>query len=120
MSFVTPDSSLFSGLSDSTAVLHTADGGTYIHSVIIYNRTDKEIRVNLKVVRTLNVPEPIEVFTFGNVILRKNETVDLISLKDITLFLKDADSLLCFSNGYHEKFDCHLYYGVLNNLNQIM
>lgn len=117
MSFVDPDSLIFTGLNDSTTVLHTADGRTYIHSIIIYNRTDKDIRVNLKINRTLNVPEPIEGFAFGNVIIRKNETVDLISLKGITLFLRDADSLLCFSNGISEKFDCHVYYGVLNNLN---
>jgi hypothetical protein len=48
--------------------------------------------------------------------VQPNESINLISLGSLEVFLADGDNLLCFSNGYTELFDCTVCYTTLNEL----
>lgn len=122
--FVTYERKLFTNLSDEKTVLFSAERDTIVTAVIVCNKSDStvpSIRINLQSVALLENPVQEAFFVF-NLLVQKNESMNLLSLKDqnndITpLFLKDGDNLVCYSNGFSERFDCTVYYRELNELN---
>ncbi len=117
MNFIDYKTLPFNNLSDSTEVLLSAEMSTWVNAVNICNLSDDNIRLNLQFVRSLNVDEPTYTPIRQNVLIQKNESLDLI--KDLKIQLENGDNLLCFSNGYNEKFSCLLCYTELNDLNAV-
>lgn len=122
--FVTYDRLLFSNLSDERSVLYSAERDTIIAGVIICSRSEDNnasMRINLQTIALLEDPVQ-QAFYVHNVLIQKNESMNLLALKDqnnepTPMFLKNGDNLVCYSNGYTQKFDCTLYFRELTDLN---
>jgi len=115
MNFVNYESLLFANLADQKTALLSAEKPIFLNAVNICNVSSVNIRINLQLVRLLASPV-IENFLVHNVLVQPNESINLISLGRLEVFLKDGDNLLCFSNGYTELFDCTVCYTTLNEL----
>lgn len=115
MNFVNYESLLFANLADQKTALLSAEKPIFLNAVNICNVSSINIRINLQIVRLLASPV-IENFLVHNVLLQPNESINLISLGSLEVFLADGDNLLCFSNGYTELFDCTVCYTTLNEL----
>lgn len=113
MNFIGYKTIPFNNLADSKTILLSAEKTLFLNGVNICNRTNDNIRINLKLVRLLSDPT-IENFIVNNVLLQPNQSCNLLSLGSLQIFLEDGDNLLCFSNGYNENFDCTLCYTELN------
>ena len=116
--FVEPDSILLPNQYEDNKEIITAETGTVINSIIVCNKSGKNIRINLLTVRLIDVPNPIRCNLLYNVLLQANGSMNLLSLKDQgnpigELFLKDGDSLICNSNASDEKFDLTAYFTIL-------
>tara|TARA_R110000868_G_scaffold13973_2_gene65279 strand:- start:200 stop:568 length:369 start_codon:yes stop_codon:yes gene_type:complete len=114
MYFLEPSRLLYSSLSDQDTTILTAEGKTiFLHAVNICNTSDDNIRMNLKMTNIINVPIE-ESYLVKDVLLQPNESHNLMSLGNLEVFLKNGDSLICFSNGYSQVFDCVVCYSISN------
>lgn len=116
MEFIYRDNAFFSNLNNKETVLYTAEKDTYIKSISVCNmcfNTDF-IRISLKATKSLNVPSPITVNKLNNIVIKKNMTEELTEHLNDSPFLKNGDSLIIYSNGYSEIFDCTIHYEELN------
>ncbi len=113
MNFVEYKSLIFANLADQKTVLLSLEKTIFLNSVNICNTSEDNIRINLQIVRLLEDPTQ-ENFLIKNVLIQPNESLNLISLGGLEVFLKNGDNLLCFSNGYSQVFDCTICYTELN------
>lgn len=113
MNFIKPISLIFGNLSDAKTILYSSEGNVKIQSIRCHNRSNSNIRLNLKIVALLTDPIQ-EAYIFSNLLLLPNQTTDLmcVSFSNSALIvpkrLKNGDNLICYSNGYQEIFDCTL------------
>lgn len=114
--FINPHSNIFPNLSDSREPVLSAEVGTYAIGVKIVNTTDQIIFVSLKLVKLLDIETPQEVFWAFKKEIAPRQEMDLISCP--WQYLEDGDSLIVFSEGYTQVFDCTVFYAELNELNQ--
>lgn len=118
MTFLNRRLKIFNDLSDAREALLTAEFTTYVDIINVVNRSDQVIFLNLKIVRLLDTEEPIEAFLLEKVEIKEQRNLDLMTLLSRGVFLEDGDSLIVFSEGYTQIFDCTVFYGELNELNQ--
>lgn len=127
--FIDYPNKVFSNLSkDSTTLIETNSNSLWINSIIVCNKGNQTIRFNLKLVKTQDTPAesflinelPIAPFKSINALefLEKDST----SFKGGVLHLEYSatpsisDSLVCFSNGATQIFDCTVNFTRLNEL----
>ena len=113
MNFISYQTLLYEGLAELATPILSPEKTCFLNGVNICNLTNSNIRINLKIVRLLSNPIK-ENYIIKNVLIQPNESKNLVSLGNLEIFLEDGDSLMCFSNGYSEKFDCTICYTVLN------
>lgn len=113
MFFIDYKSLIFSNLANEKTVLLSVEKPTFLNAVNICNVSEDNIRINLQIVRLFIEPKE-ESFLIKNILIQPNETNNLLALGNLEVFLQDGDSLLCFSNGYSQLFDCTLSYTELN------
>ena len=99
-------------------ILSATSNVLVVNSIIICNRTGQNIRFNLKKVRNQNTP--VEIFYLNEVEIKPYQTIDAIEQLGFNIFLQYqqdpviSDSLVCFSNGLKQVFDCEVFYSKLN------
>tara|TARA_B110000908_G_C10267055_1_gene465268 strand:- start:4406 stop:4774 length:369 start_codon:yes stop_codon:yes gene_type:complete len=114
MYFLEPSRLLYSSLSDQkTVVLSTEKETIFLHAVNVCNMSDDNIRISLQMTSIINTPIE-ESYLVKDVLLQPNESHNLMSLGNLEVFLKNGDSLICFSNGYSQVFDCVVCYSISN------
>ena len=111
MNFIKPIRLLFNDLSDSKTALFSSEGNVVIKSIRCCNKSGRNIRLNLQVKALLESPIQ-EVFIAENLLILPNQTTDLLAIiyggasEVVEHRLFDGDSLICYSDGYDDKFDC--------------
>jgi hypothetical protein len=111
MNFIEPIRLLFNNLSDSKTAIFSSEGNVVIKSIRCCNRSGVNIRLNLQVVALLVTPIQ-EAFIAENLIMLPNQTTDLLAISYgnsselVEHRMLDGDNLVCYSNGFSEKFDC--------------
>jgi len=119
----------FAGLKDApTEILKTEDHPIQVNSLTICNRGSQPIRFNLQKKR-VEVSDTIPATTTTTTIFYINEyeikpyeTVNFIKKLDLDIFLQYSltpsivDSLISFTNGYSQVYDCEISYTVLKDL----
>jgi hypothetical protein len=116
MNFIHYDNLIFSKLSEVETVIITAEKATWIESISVCNLSDavSGIRLNLKIIKSLNVVNPKIAFRIRHFLIDKNQSKDLIIYLGNKIFLNNGDSLIIFSEGYKELFDCTVDFYELN------
>lgn len=121
MQFIDYLSVLFAGINKTPTTLITTDSHTLvINSLIVCNRGSTPIRFYLKKVRTGG--NPTEIFYINEFEIKAYDTVDIVKEKGLNIFLRYSqtptisDSLVCYSNGLSQQFDCELNYAQLKEL----
>ena len=111
MNFIKPIRLLFNNLSDSRTALFSAEGNVVIKSIRCCNKSGRNIRLNLQVIALLENPVQ-EAFIQEKLLILPNQTTDLLAIiygnasEVVEHRLFDGDSLICYSDGYDDKFDC--------------
>lgn len=111
MNFIRPIRLIFNNLSDSKTALFNSEGNVVIKSIRCCNRSGRNIRLNLQVIALLESPIQ-EAFIAENLLILPNQTTDLLAIiyggasEVVEHRLFDGDSLICYSDGYDDKFDC--------------
>lgn len=111
MNFIRPIRLYFNNLSDSKTALFNSEGNVVIKSIRCCNRSGRNIRLNLQVIALLESPIQ-EAFIAENLLILPNQTTDLLAIiyggasEVVEHRLFDGDSLICYSDGYDDKFDC--------------
>lgn len=112
-------SNMFAGLSDTPQTIITVSTKILIiNEILICNRGAQDIRFNLKKVRTQT--SPVTIFYVNEFSIKAYDTVDIVDKFALEIFLQYStspsivDSLVCFSNGYTQVFDCEVSYTQLN------
>jgi len=111
MNFISPIRLLFNNLSDSKTALFSSEGNVVIKSIRCCNRSGVNIRLSLQVIALLESPIQ-EAFIAENLLILPNQTTDLLSIiygqssEVIEHRMFDGDNLICYSDGYQNKFDC--------------
>lgn len=111
MNFIKPIRLLFNNLSDSKTALFSSEGNVVIKSIRCCNRSGRNIRLNLQVIALLESPIQ-EAFIAENLLIFANQTTDLLAIiygntaEVVEHRLLDGDSLICYSDGYDDKFSC--------------
>ena len=111
MNFIRPIRLLFNKLSDSKTALFSSEGNVVIKSIRCCNKSGRNIRVRLQVIALLENPIQ-EAFIQENLLILPNQSTDLLAIiygnssEVVEHRLFDGDSLICYSSGYDDKFDC--------------
>ena len=111
MNFIKPIRLLFNNLSDSKTALFNSEGNVVIKSIRCCNKSGRNIRLNLQVIALLENPIQ-EAFIQEKLLILPNQTTDLLAIiyggasEVVEHRLFDGDSLICYSDGYDDKFDC--------------
>jgi len=135
--FVDYLSNPFSNLSNTPqTIITTSTNSLWVQSLIITNTGEEDIRINFKFVRTTthlsDPPSIIEIFLAKNFLVPSYKTissqkelvlyntVDLVKVLGIPMNLQYTpeitESLIMYSNGYTQIFDCSVIYSRLNEL----
>jgi len=132
--FVNYLSNPFTRLSDNNSqiIIQTTTNTLWIQSLIITNTSEDDIRINLKFIRHVNNVLSTEMFLSYKFLIPsyKNSkqynnrvlfnTVDLVDILGIKKNLEYSstitESLVCYSNGVQQIFDCDVSYALLNEL----
>lgn len=115
----------FSGLTSTPTTILATGSGLNLHplqvnSITICNRGEQDIRFNLK--RQRSGGAAVTTFIINQFEVKAYETVDVMERLGLQVFLEYSlalnitDSLICFSNGYTQIFDCEVNYTRLNDL----
>ncbi len=116
----------FSGLKNTPTTILATGSGLNLHplqvnSITICNRGAQDIRFNLK--RDRSGDTVISTFLINQFEVKAYETVDVLARLGLQIFLEDNlsgpalnDSLVCYSNGNMQIFDCEVNYTRLNDL----
>lgn len=89
-----------------------------VNGILICNRGAQDIRFNLYKYR--DQTSPVTVYYVNEFIIKAYDTVDIVNEFGLEIFLQYnadpsiVDSLICFSNGYTQIFDCEVSYTELN------
>lgn len=111
MNFIKPIRLLFTDLSDSKTALFSSEGNVVVKSIRCCNKSNGNIRLNLQAIALLENPIQ-EAFIVKNLLILPNQTTDLLAIiygntsEVVEHRLLDGDSLICYSDGYDNKFDC--------------
>jgi len=111
MNFIRPIRLLFNNLRDAKTVLFSSEGNVVIKSIRCCNKSGRNIRLNLQAKALLENPIQ-EAFIAENLLILPNQTTDLLAIiygnssELVEHRLLDGDSLVCYSDGYDNKFDC--------------
>lgn len=125
MNFIKPVRKLFTDLNDSQTAIFSAERTTYITSIRCTNKSGVNIRLNLKGIALLEDPVQ-ESFVAFNRLLLANQSMDLLAVvaadssEVVEHVLLDGDNLVCYSNGFNEKFDCILQGYEETELNEVL
>lgn len=119
--FINYSSNVFAGVINVPTTIVTANTHVIlINSITVCNLGTENIRFNLQKLRTQATPVTI---TYVNQFeIQTYSTVDIVAELGIQIYLQYSatpsisDSLICFSNGYTQKFDCEVTYTTLNEL----
>lgn len=122
--FIDYASNIFAGLTDTPQTILTADTNVIlVNSIIVCNLGVENIRFNLNKLRTQSLtPNSIEIAYVNQFEIPTYRTVDIIQEFGLQIYLQHSftpnisDSLICFSNGYTQVFDCEVSYTILNEL----
>jgi len=127
--FIDYPNKVFSNLSkDSTTLIETNSNSLWINSIIVCNKGNQTIRFNLKLVKTQDTP--VESFLINELAIAPFKSINALEFleKDSTSFKGGvlhleysttpsiSDSLVCFSNGSTQIFDCTVNFTRLNEL----
>ena len=122
--FVDYPSNPFSNLANiPTTILATTTHPLQVNGLIVCNRGSEDIRFFLKKNRAQT--SPVEIFYLNELEIKAYDTVDVVALKGLQIFLEyesslpgpsKNDSLICYTKGYTQKFDCEISYTRLNDL----
>ncbi len=121
--FVDYPSNPFSNLKNVETTILTANAHPIlVTGLIVCNRTPYTILINLKKVRSQT--SPVTIYEINNFEITKYNTVDIVAEKGLKINLQYSttpnpiisDSLVIFSNGYTQIFDCDISYDTLNDL----
>ena len=121
--FVDYPSNPFSNLKNVETTILTANiHPIQVTGLIVCNRTSHTILVNLKKVRSQI--SPISIYEINEFEIKAYDTVDIVAAKGLNIYLQYStipdpsisDSLVIFSNGYTQIFDCDISYIRLNDL----
>lgn len=121
MQFVDYIPASFSNINKTPTTLVTANENTLVvNSLIVCNRGKTSIRFNLKKI-TIETPDR-QIFLINEYEIKPYNTIDIVKEKGLNIFLRHSnapsvsDSLVCFSNGLTQIFDCELNYTQLKQL----
>lgn len=101
-----------------TTMLFTTSNTLVVNSIIVCNLTGNNIRFNLQKSRASAAP--VEIFYIHEFEIKPYHTVDILKELRFNVFLQYqenpsiVDSLICFSNGSKQLFDCEVSYTRLN------
>jgi len=121
--FVDYDSNPFVDLSEvPTTILVTDAHPIVVLGILVTNRGSEAIRFTLKHLET--TISPIETVSIPEFEIKPLTAVDIVAEFGLTIILKYKEapdpslvsSLICFTNGYTQKFDCTVSYQVLKDL----
>lgn len=119
--FVNYSSNLFPGITNIPTTILTANTNVIIvNSINVCNLGTDNIRFNLQKLRTQATP--VTISYVNQLEIQTYDTVDIVAKFGIQIYLQYSatpsisDSLICFSNGYTQKFDCEITYTILNEL----
>ena len=119
--FINYSSNVFAGITNTPTTILTADTHVIVvNSINVCNLGTENIRFNLQKLRTQATPATISYVNQFEI--QTYDTVDIVAKFGIQIYLqysttpRISDSLICFSNGYTQKFDCEITYTVLNEL----
>lgn len=119
--FVDYPNNIFSNLSkEPTTLLEATTNTLWVNSIIVCNRGSQTIRFNLKLVKNQDIPK--DVFLINDLSIEPLKSVDVLKTLGLNISLQYtltpsvSDSLLCFSNGSTQIFDCTVNYTKLNEL----
>lgn len=119
--FVDYPSNPFSNLKNVETTILTANTHPItVEGILVTNRTSSTILINLKKVRTQL--SPVTNYMRNNYKIEPYESKDIIGDLGYTINLEYqdipsiSDSLVIFSNGYNQIFDCDISYIRLNDL----
>lgn len=110
----------FAGLSNiPTTLITTTTNVMTVTDITITNLGQQPIRINLQIVRTGT--NPVTILRKNQYLIEPLQDVNIIKNELIYLYYSFAspiisDSLVCYSNGYTQEFDCCLLYTLLNEL----
>ena len=120
--FVNYFSNIYSNIANIPQTLVIADPNVVlITSLTVCNLGVEPIRFNLQKIRT-EFPNPVTISYINEFEIKTYDTVDVIAEFGIQIYLQYfvtppiSDRLVCFSNGYTQKFDCEVTFQVLNEL----
>lgn len=109
----------FANLANESQLLLMANSNTLtVNSIIVCNRSSTVIRFNLKKFRTST--NQVEIFYVNEFEIKPYQTIDILKELKVSIFLQYQenpsiiDSLVCFSNGAKQVFDCEIFYTRLN------
>lgn len=127
--FVAPANNPFSSLNNTpVTILETTANMIEVRKIIITNKSENDIRVNLKKITTPTLSEGIFlaynilVPSYRNVNYEKKllNTMDLVEWLGLNIFLQYgadlSESLICYSNGSVQLFDCEVDYAIYNEI----
>ena len=121
MNFVDYQTNLFANLANTPqTILSTTSNVLVVNNIIVCNRTGQSLRFNLKKLRTQDTP--VEIFHLNELEITPYKTIDAIEELGLNIFLtfqetpSISDSLVCFSNGKSQQFDCEVNYTALKEL----
>ena len=119
MVFVDYLSNPFANLSNiATEIIAATSNVIQVNSLIVCNRGAQDIRFNLQKVRVAAIPT--QIFYVNEFIIKGYNSIDVLKELGLNIFLEYSvipsvsDSLVCFSGGYSQKFDCEVTYTRLN------
>ena len=121
MNFVDYQTNLFANLANTPQTILSATSNVLVvNNIIVCNRTGQSLRFNLKKLRTQDTP--VEIFHLNELEITPYKTIDAIEELGLNIFLTFqetpaiSDSLVCFSNGKSQQFDCEVNYTALKEL----
>lgn len=97
----------FSNLADIKTVLLSAENTCIVDSVNVCNMTNENISMNIELVRLAN-GEEIRSRMINHELIAGNKSLNVFH--SIYTHLENLDSLICFSDGYSQVFDCSICY----------
>jgi len=128
--FIDYKSNPFNNLNNTPqTIVETTANTLWVQSIIITNLGESDIRINLKFVRA-TTPSVPEIFLTKDFLIPAAtnpreyrdrtlfNTVDLVEVlgikKNLQYGVGLTESLVCYSNGYSQVFDCCVDYSSLN------
>lgn len=116
------------GLSSTpTSILTATTNQLIVTNLVVCNYLERDMRFNLKKIRTFEGGN-IEIFYLVDYEIKALQSVDILSsistnINDMSSIILEynvtpaiSDSLICYSNGYTQVFDCEISYMQLNEL----